>query len=209
MNRDGDGAGVTSLGSLERQVVTLANGASVRLRPIVPADAPRLLALCQRLSPHTVYERFFSPRRLRPEDAHALANVDYRRRMALVAEIERGPEPEVIGVARYAPSGERDIADIALVVEGRWQGLGLGSILLEELLRAGARRGISRFSADVLTENGRALRLLSRYVDVTDRTTSDGVTSLGFRRRGDPPFSSGAAASADRVGMPAVALGGS
>jgi GNAT superfamily N-acetyltransferase len=178
---------VTSLGSPERQAVVLANGALVRLRPIVPADAPRLLALCQRLSPHTVYERFFSPRRLRPEDAQALASVDGHRRMALVAEIDGGAEPEVIGVARYAPSGEGDIADIALVVEDRWQRLGLGSILIEQLLRAGERRGITRFSADVLTENARALRLLASHVDVVDRTTSDGVTTLVFRRRADLP----------------------
>jgi len=53
------------------QVVTLGNGAPVRLRPIRPDDEPRLMALSDRLSPRTLYERFFSVRRLRPEEAHA------------------------------------------------------------------------------------------------------------------------------------------
>ena len=88
------------------QSVTLRNGASVRVRAIRPDDEPRLMALCRRLSPRTVYQRFFSVRRLVPEEAHAFANVDYRQRMAVVAEVDDGPEPELVGVARYGPSDE-------------------------------------------------------------------------------------------------------
>src|SRR5438093_4417617 len=79
------------------QGVTLRNGASVRVRAIRPDDEPRLMALCRRLSPRTVYQRFFSVRRLLPEEAHAFANVDYRQRMAVVAEVGDGPEPELVG----------------------------------------------------------------------------------------------------------------
>jgi len=165
--------------------VTLRNGASVRLRAIRPDDEPRLMALCHRLSPRTVYERFFSFRRLLPEEAHAFANVDYRQRMALVAEVADGQEPELIGVARYGPADEVTTADIGLIVEDGWQGLGLGSILLEEILRAGEQRGIRQFSADVLTENRRALSLLARHTAITRRTASGGVTSIVFRRRAD------------------------
>src|SRR3989442_1137702 len=71
--------------------VTLRNGASVRVRAIRPDDEPHLMALCRRLSPRTVYQRFFSFRRLLPEEAHAFANVDYRQRMAVVAEVDDGP----------------------------------------------------------------------------------------------------------------------
>src|SRR3989442_2953440 len=64
----------------ERGVI-LRNGASVRVRAIRPDDERRLLALCGRLSPRTLYQRFFSFRRLLPEEARAFANVDYDRRM--------------------------------------------------------------------------------------------------------------------------------
>ena len=40
-------------GDVER-VVVLRNGASLRLRPIRPKDAPRLMALCHRLSPRAL-----------------------------------------------------------------------------------------------------------------------------------------------------------
>src|SRR5207249_12072509 len=145
------------------------------------------MALCRRLSPRTVYERFFSFRPLLPEQAHAFANVDYRQRMAIVAEVDDGREPELIGAARYGPS-DVGTADIGLVVADGWQGLGLGSLLLEEILRAGEQRGIYEFSADVLTENRRALRLLSRHTAITRRTVASGVTSVVFRRRADSVF---------------------
>jgi len=166
------------------QGVTLRNGASVRVRAIRPDDEPRLMALCRRLSPRTVYQRFFSVRRLLPEEPHAFANVDYRQRMAVVAEVGDGPEPELVGVARYGPSDE-GTADIGLVVADAWQGLGLGSLLLEEILRAGEQRGIHQFSADVLTDNRRALRLLARHAAITRRTVASGVTSVVFGRRAD------------------------
>ena len=168
------------------QGVTLRNGASVRVRAIRPDDEPRLMALCRRLSPRTVYQRFFSFRRLLPEEAHALANVDDRRRMAVVAEVDDGQEPELIGVARYGPSDE-GTADIGLVVADAWQGLGLGSLLLEEILRAGEQRGIHQFSADVLTDNRRALSLLARHTTITRRTVGNGVTSVVLTRRADAP----------------------
>src|SRR2546422_6998798 len=167
-----------------QQRMTPRDGASVRVRAIRPEDEPRLMALCRRLSSRTVYQRFFSVRRLLPEEAHAFANVDYRQRMAVVAEVDGGQEPELVGVARYGPSDE-GTADIGLVVADGWQGLGLGSFLLEEILRAGERRDVHQFSADVLTENRRALRLLARHTAITRRTVASGVTSVVFSRRAD------------------------
>jgi len=167
------------------QDVTLRNGVSVRVRAIRPDDEPRLMALCRRLTPRTVYQRFFSVRRLLPEEAHAYANVDYRHRMALVAEVDGDRGPELIGVARYGPSDDGTTADIDLVVADDWQGLGLGSLLLEEILRAGEQRGVHEFSADVLTENYRVLRLLARRTAITRRTVASGVTSVLFGRRAD------------------------
>src|SRR6266478_2019709 len=172
-----------SLADPEHSVI-LRNGASVRVRAIRPGDEPRLLALCRRLSSRTLYQRFFSLRPLRPEEAHAFANVDYHRQMAVVAEVDDGQEPELIGVARYGFSDE-GTADVGLVVADAWQGLGLGSLLLDEILRAGEQRGIHEFSAEVLTDNRRALRLLVRRTAITQRTVSSGVTSVVFGRRAD------------------------
>jgi RimJ/RimL family protein N-acetyltransferase len=71
---------------LER-AVSLRDGTVVRLRPIRPEDAPRLVEMYDRLSRHSAYQRFFTVmRRLPPDWAQMLATVDYRRRLAIVAE---------------------------------------------------------------------------------------------------------------------------
>ncbi len=156
----------------------------VLVRPIRAEDAGRLVALYARLSRTSAYQRFFTVMPRLPEAwARELADVDYQRRLALVAERDGGDGVELIGVARYEPSDEAGTVEVALVVEDAWQGHGLGVRLLEALLDAAAARGHRRFVAYVLGENRRMLALLARLVDVRERTVEDGVVRLGFARR--------------------------
>jgi len=171
---------------LERTVV-LRDGTPARLRPIRPEDQDRLIALYGRLSRHTAYQRFFSVmQRLPPDWARILATVDYRRRLALLAEV--GPEdaPELIGVARYEPTDRADTAEVAFTVQDDWQNRGLGTLMLDALLGAAEARGIRRFRAWVLAGNGRMIDLLTRFTDVVERQTESGVTELLFQRRAAP-----------------------
>jgi RimJ/RimL family protein N-acetyltransferase len=171
---------------LERDVA-LSDGTRLRLRPIRPDDAPRLVEYYGRLSAHTAYQRFFTVmKRLPPDWARLLADVDYRRRLALVAE--RGPReaPELIAVARYEPTDREDTAEVAFVVMDGWQGKGLGTILLGDLLGAAAARGIRRFRAWVLADNARMLDMLNRFTRVLDRRVDAGIVELIFERRADP-----------------------
>ena len=164
------------------QVVALRNGAAVQLRPIRPDDAPGLIDLCGRLSPQTLYQRFFTVRRLRPEDAAALSRVDGHERMAIVAERDTGQRSELVGVARYALAGEDRTPDVGLVVEDAWQGLGLGSILLTEIMRRGEEQGFSTFHAEILADNAGMRRLLARSADILEGSMDHGVITVVFRR---------------------------
>jgi RimJ/RimL family protein N-acetyltransferase len=166
-------------------VAILADGARLFIRPIRPDDEPRLVELYSRLSEQTAYQRFFTlMRRLPPTWFHFFANVDYRRRLALVAEHDTAVGPELIGVGRYESTGDEGTAEVALVVQDGWQGHGLGTVLLEDVLKAGAARGIRRFSAYVLADNHRMLHLLTNRVDVLARGMEDGVVALTFTPKG-------------------------
>jgi RimJ/RimL family protein N-acetyltransferase len=168
--------------------VTGRDGARVRLRPIRPDDAPRLQALHARLSRETIYQRFFGATpRLPTPWAHFLAEVDYRRRLALVLEHGPDDDPELIGVGRYEPTAEPDTAEVAFVVEDRWQGKGLGTVLFTALLAAARDRGIRRFRADVLADNRRMLDLITRFTRVDSHETRDAITSLVFSLRPSGP----------------------
>ena len=186
---------VAEPGELAREVV-LRNGGRARVRAIRPDDAPRLVALFDRLGRDTVYQRFFAAKkRLPPDWARRLATVDYRRRLALVAEHDLGDGLEMVGVARWEPTDDPETAEVAVVVEDRWQNQGLGTALLADLLRAAGARGISRFRAWVLADNARMLRLLARVAEVRERRTRRGVTELLLTRR-DAEGSGGPAAGA-------------
>ena len=160
---------------LEREIV-LPDGARLMTRPIRPVDEPRLVDFYDRLSQHTAYQRFFTVmKRLPPDWAHFLANVDYRRRLALIAELRPG---ELVAVARYETTDREDTAEIASVVQDGWQNRGLGSVLVGDLLAAAEARGIRHFRAYVLAGNTRMLDLLRRFTEVVERKTESGVTTL-------------------------------
>lgn len=166
-----------SLARFDR-TLTLSGGEPVRVRPIRPDDARGLADLYDRSSYQTRYQRFFTVMRGLPRDtAHVLANVDYERRFALVAEDLGAPATSLVAVARYEPA-EPGVAEIALVVEDRWQRKGLGSLLLSELFRAAAENGITRLRAWVLADNHRMLGLLARHARMLERTIDNGVVGL-------------------------------
>jgi GNAT superfamily N-acetyltransferase len=153
----------------------LKDGTAVHIRPIRPEDDHALIGIFNRLSPQTVYQRFFQALpELSPGMAQYLANAHYTNRMALLAEAGG----DVIGVGRYERTTNPGVADLGLVVLDEWQNLGLGRILLKEILKVGKSNGIQQFRADVLAENRRMLRLLAQESQILDRKTEAGVASL-------------------------------
>jgi RimJ/RimL family protein N-acetyltransferase len=166
------------------RLVTLPAGERVRLRPIRPDDAPGLQDLYARLSHHSAYQRFFTVmQRLPPDWARFLAAVDHQRRFAVVAEDAAAAPPVLIGVARYEPLPDKDAVELAVVVQDSWQGKGLGTALLRDLLQAAELNGIHRFRAYVLAENRRMLHVLARHTDVHERRIDGGVVELTMSRK--------------------------
>ena len=146
------------------------------LRPIRPDDAQSLRDFHARLSPETVYFRFFAPRpELSDAQVEHLTTVDYRDRVALVA-MARG---DIIGVGRFESIDDTS-AEVAFVIEDAHQGRGLGSLLLEHLAAIGRETGKRRFVAEVLPQNGRMLSTFTEAGYKVDRAYDEGVVSLGF-----------------------------
>jgi RimJ/RimL family protein N-acetyltransferase len=147
------------------ELVELDDERAVAIRPIDLSDAFRLRRMFGRLSPETVYHRFFAPIP-QPRDAMLthLAGVDHDHREALVAVVGN----EVVGVARYEGRPGSDEAEVAVTIEDAWQGRGLGTQLLVRLARIGARRGLRAFTAVVMGENAAAVRFLKRLSPDTE-----------------------------------------
>jgi GNAT superfamily N-acetyltransferase len=162
--------------------VVLRDGTRVHIRPIRPEDDHALVDFFDHLSPQSVYQRFFTQLlELSEGMAFQLSHVNYTNRMALVAETTTDP-PEIMGIGRYAPVDdtppEERIVELGLTVLDRWQGRGLGRVLMRETLRVAVRNGFVRYRADILADNRKILHLLATEARVVEAKSSGGVTSL-------------------------------
>ncbi|MFT7837207.1 GNAT family N-acetyltransferase [Saccharothrix sp. BKS2] len=157
--------------------VVLSDGGTVHLRPITPDDAERLLAFHGRLSERTRYFRYFGPYpRMPKRDLDRFSTVDHSDRVALAAFLG----DDVVAVGRYDRLGGGSSAEVAFVVEDTHQGRGLGSILLEHLAAAARERGLSRFTAEVLAENGQMVRVFRDAGYSVSRAFDEGALHLEF-----------------------------
>jgi GNAT superfamily N-acetyltransferase len=126
------------------------------LRVIDASDEARLERLFYRLSPESVYRRFFTLYTTPPPGAiHKLAVLDHDLQDAVVAVVD----DEVVGVARYATVAP-GVAEVAVVVEDAWQGYGLGRRLLTCAAALARVHGVHTLTATVLAENRPAVAML-------------------------------------------------
>lgn len=147
------------IGELER--LNLRDGRAVDVRPLERCDRRLLAAAIRRLSDHSRYLRFATPKLLTERELDYLVDVDHHGHEALLAIdplTGRG-----VAVARYVQvPGEPGVVELAATVADDWQGIGLGSALLAALTRRARDEGHCAFRAYVLALNGRAIAMLRR-----------------------------------------------
>jgi acetyl coenzyme A synthetase (ADP forming)-like protein len=138
--------------------LVLRGGATIQVRPVRPDDEARLLAFLRSLSPESRVLRFagtLSDDGLRREAAR-VARGEAEGAFGLVATL--GAEEEIVGHAEYDPT-RGDAAEVALVVADRWQGQGIGTILLGQLAEIASQHGLRTFTAVCLPHNHRMIRV--------------------------------------------------
>lgn len=146
---------------------TTRTGQTVKLRLVQKEDAALLVDMFYRLSPESVRLRFHLYTTKIPPDrvwkeAVALSNLDPMRQAAVVATIvEADGKEHAVGVARFARARVEDNeAEVAVVVRDDFQRNGLGKHLLQVLADKAREIGIRYFTAWVMSENVRLMKLI-------------------------------------------------
>ncbi len=137
---------------------TMRNGETVTIRPIRPEDEPLMIKLHQALSDRSVYLRYFQPLKLSQRTSHErltrICFIDYDREMALVVEHKQEDgTAEVIGIGRLTKVRGRDEAELAVLVDDRYQHQGMGTELYRRLIAVARDEKVRRVVSTILTEN--------------------------------------------------------
>ncbi len=152
----------------------MSDGFEVRIRAVSSGDEDGLRKMLSRLSRETIHQRFHLPMPRVPEWALAyLTDVDHYDKESLVALVG----DEIVGQAMYVRQEARE-AEMAIVVEDRWQSRGIGRLLLSRLAEEAGCRKIEAFTGTVLGENRGALRFFSSVLSRAKSTIRNGVYHL-------------------------------
>ena len=154
----------------------LSDGTEVLLRAIRPEDEPGEHEMLSSLSEDTLKTRFFSViKDMSHEWLILFCNIDYDRHMAIVAEMEENGKKKMIGVARLIMDQDLRSGEVAVLVQDRFQGKGLGTKFVEMLIGIARERGLEDIRADVLTGNAKMLNVFRR-LGFTTQLVPDGTS---------------------------------
>ncbi len=142
---------------------------TLQFRLARPDDADRIKDLFYDLSEESIYFRFLTPLRSLPRRTlQDFYDVDADRDVSIVAVVHPDAEHEtekIIGAGRYLLNRSTNEAEFALLIKDEYQGKGVGSFLLNHLMRIAKSKGIDSFIAYVHPRNLPMIRFLHR----TDR----------------------------------------
>jgi RimJ/RimL family protein N-acetyltransferase len=143
--------------------VALRDGRRVRLREIRPDDRDEVRQAFGRLSSESRYSRFMSTlKELSPQMLERAVHPQAGRELGLVAEIDAPDGIDIVAGARYYIQADGENCEFAITVADGWQGAGLASRLLRELVEAARARGLKYMEGIVLAGNSAMLTLARR-----------------------------------------------
>ncbi len=140
----------------------LRDGRSVLLRPIKPEDEPLWLEMFQNFSEQSIRYRFFQIIKDTPHEVRVrYSNIDYDREIGIVVELKE-ERRQILGVVRLIIEPDGKKGEIAFIVADPWQGLGLGTKMVDHMIEICKNKKLETIYSFILPDNHRAIRLLNK-----------------------------------------------
>ena len=166
----------------------LRDGRTVVLRPIKPEDEPLWLEMFQSFSEESIRYRFFQIIKDTPHEVRVrYCNIDYDREIAIVAELSEEGRRKILGVVRLIVEPDGRSGEIAFIVADPWQGLGLGTRMIEYVIEICKDKGLETIYGIMLPDNRRAIRVMKDMgftIEYRDDDTVKGILNLREEERG-------------------------
>ncbi|MFW6367525.1 MAG: bifunctional acetate--CoA ligase family protein/GNAT family N-acetyltransferase [Halothece sp.] len=130
----------------------------VTIRPIRPEDEPLIRAFHATLSEESVYLRYAhlisQAHRITHTRLTRICFIDYDRELALVADYEdENGNHQILGVGRFSQIKGTHSAEFGMLISDPYQGQGLGTEFLRQLIHIAQQEKLERIVAYILPEN--------------------------------------------------------
>lgn len=154
----------------------------VYFRPIKPEDEPLYRKLFYSLSEESKYYRFFNIVKAMPhEKLQHEVTVDFLKEMVIAGFIgDPGEEEEMIVVGKYVLDPSTNIAEVGILVHDQFQDKGIGTYLINYLLRIALDKGIEGFKAEILKQNTKMLHILHKTPFKVESKLEDDTYSMSI-----------------------------
>jgi acetyltransferase len=142
---------------------TMRDRRQVLLRPIKPEDEPLWEEMFQNFSEESIRYRFFQIIKDTPHETRVrYCNIDYDREIAIVPELTENGKRKILGVVRVGIEPDGKAGEIAFIVADPWQGLGLGTKMVDHAIEICKDMKIETLYAIMLSDNLRAINLMKK-----------------------------------------------
>jgi acetyltransferase len=136
----------------------------------------------QSFSDESIRYRFFQILKDTPHEVRVrYCNIDYDREIAIVAELTEEDRKRILGVGRLSIEPDGKSGELAFIIGDQWQGLGLGTKMVDYVLEIAKEMGVETVYAIMLPDNYRALNLTKKMgfkLEYLDDGTVKGILDL-------------------------------
>jgi RimJ/RimL family protein N-acetyltransferase len=153
---------------------TLRNGRRLEIRALRPDDRNRLVEAVDHASQKSLY-RYFTEKEI-----SFFVNVDFINHVALVAVAEEDGHPTIVGGGRYVGTAP-GTAEVAFMVVDRYQGQGVGAVLMRHLSLIAREAGLRELTAEVLASNKAMLKVFEKCGLPLSAKTEAAITHVSLR----------------------------
>jgi len=133
---------------------TFKGGIPIRFRAIKPSDEEQMRRFFYRFSDEAKFYRFFySVKTMDHDKMQEYVNVDYNKEMSIVGLSGRPGDQTIMAEARFVRDDRSYYGEVAFLIDDSFQGIGIGSYMLDLLIQLAKELGLMGLTAEVLSDN--------------------------------------------------------
>jgi len=155
------------------------DGEKVTIRPAKPVDMRRIQEHYYNMDHGDIYSRFMHAKnRFIQNEIERKSQIDYINNLTIVVVIGEFGFGKIIGIGEYIIEKAGNTAEIAFSISRKWQGKGLGRILINKLSKAAMENGIAGIVAYTSPQNRKMIELFKTLPYKTTNVYEDGFIVL-------------------------------